>query len=207
MKSNYLLKPESVQQDMQAIASDLMNNWVLRVKDNEYRLCEIEFYYRQKKNNNPEQSKVQVEGYLHGNQLQEEYGRWYFHGSGVDITIGTPDYSASILIRAICNNSDPKGYIYGPLNVINKLFSSFGPTDLHEIPFGLDPAQANSLEFEEPIAARRVGLNKDKDPNMFDALYRFLIMRKSKHADKAGIAKAMTDSGMNPDDKKTGIWG
>jgi hypothetical protein len=197
MNPNYILTPGSPQEDMGKIAYDLMNNWVLSANESHFRLTEIEFYYRQGTEHN--------DMFIHGNKLQDEYGRWYFHGSGLDITIGRSAYSASILIRAIFNIKSAE-YIYGPLNVVSALFNSFGIVNLHEIPIGLVKVAEDTLKVENPIAARRVGLNKDKDPETWAALYRFLIMPKEKHADKTGIAEVMESSGRTASEIKS-IWG
>ena len=198
MNSSYHLTPGNVQEEMQCIASDLMNNWILRIGETEYRLTEIEFYYDQK--------GTHMDPYIHGHKLQSEYGRWYFHGSGLDITIGRPGYSASILIRAIFNTKTEE-YIYGPLNVVSAILDSFGTFSLHNIAVGLIEVPENTFKTEKPIAARRVGLNKDKDPDKWAALYRFLIMPKNKHADKTGIEEVMRLSDQYTSDDIKGIWG
>jgi len=200
MNPIYRINPKTVQDDMLSIASDLMNNWLLKVGDKEFRICEIEFYYDHKKEAD--------DPYIHGNELQSQYGRWYFHGSGLDFTIGCVDYSASILVRAICDRIEPeKHYIYGPLNVVSEIFKNFGSLNEKEIRIGLAESFASAGPQEIPIAARRVGLNPEKDKKMYDALYRFLIMPKQKHADKTGIVEIMEKSGKYSTEQIKGIWG
>lgn len=161
-------------------------------------MTEIEFYFRASGHADP---------YLHGNPLQSEYGRWYFHGSGLDLTIGTSDYQASILIRAICAIPETRsGYQYGPLNVVTGIFHSISNCSLQSLKFGLVRIPEQDIKIEKPIAARRVGLNPTINPAMHDALYRFLIMPKEKHHDKTGIAETMAKSGYTPEEINQ-IWG
>jgi hypothetical protein len=74
---------------------------------------------------------------------------------------------------------------------------------------GLVHIELDPKLFEKPIAAKRVGLNPIKDPDlkMHPALYRFLIMPKSKHADKTGIEEAMTNSKKFTPEQIKAIWG
>jgi len=198
MNHNYTLKPESVQEDMKNIASDLMNNWALRVGETKYQICEIEFYYNQ--------GQEHHDPYLHGHDLQNKYGRWYFHGSGLDFTIGTPQYAASILIRAILNLQTNE-YTYGPLMIVSELFNAMGSCKINQLNIGIEPRKIDLDLLEKPIASRRVGLNPDKNKLMHSALYRFLIMPKQKHADKSGIEKVMRESGKYSETEIKGIWG
>src|ERR1017187_501642 len=70
---------EACSESFRRIAEKLMNLYQLQVKDNFYRIIDCEFYYSSKKHQDP---------YAHGHERQKSKGEWYFHGSGLDITIG-----------------------------------------------------------------------------------------------------------------------
>lgn len=199
MKPDLTIDPQNVTESFRRIASDLMNNWSLCVGDHRYRIAEIEFYYNEQKEH--------ADGYTHNHELQKKSGTWYFHGSGIDITIGNGSAFGGILIRAIFNRKEDK-YVYGPLNIITELVAKIAKIEKHDIEFGLEENMKDEdiWENEELIAAPRVGLNASKDPKKKDAHYRFLIMPKKQHADKQKIATAMRQNGCS-DDRIKAIWG
>jgi hypothetical protein len=173
--------------DFKRIATELMNKWLLLAGDTQYRIAEIEFYLRD--------DQFHRDIYTHGHEIQKTSHRWYFHGSGIDITFGKGSYYGGILLRAIYDLKNDR-YTYGPIQILSGIFSKFpGIHDTH-LPFGLIPDESGLLAFEEPIAAPRIGLNAKLDINMCSKNYRFLIMAKRKHADKTGIVKAMEKQGL-----------
>jgi hypothetical protein len=176
-----------------------MNNWLLKIASKIYRIAEIEFYYKSESHNDP---------YTHGHDLQRELEKWYFHGSGIDITFGTNETSGGILIRAI-HNIKEDNYIYGPLNCATEIFNAVGNIYSKEISFGLIASGKNNseIEIEIPIAAPRVGLNPQKNKAYSERFYRFLIMPKHKHAEKTKIVTAMRQQGKYSEDVINSIWG
>src|SRR3712207_4883049 len=75
------------------IANMLMNKHVLQVGRTYYRITDCEFYYHA-------QSHKDI--YTHGHERQKtSIGEWYFHGSGLDITLGGNDCYGGILLTAI----------------------------------------------------------------------------------------------------------
>jgi hypothetical protein len=196
MGINLSIDERNVEHDFLRISTDLMNYWILRVNNAEYRITEIEFYLK---------SDFHKDTYTHGNTLQKEMGRWYFHGSGVDLTFGSDQMHASLLIRAIYNLKS-KDYIYGPLNAFAEVFHNFSNIYESNQIFGLIPVSREEIEFEIPLRAPRVGLNPKIDPEMYSRFYRFLNMPKQKHAEKTRIAEAMSIQGISEDEINK-IWG
>jgi hypothetical protein len=197
MTINLTIDKKNIDNDFNRIASELMNNWILKVESKKYRIAEIEFYFK---------SDFHNDIYIHGHDLQKRKEKWYFHGSGVDITFGSNEFYGGILIRAIYDLTNQK-YIYGPLNSVTEIFSNVKSVYESNLSFGLVPADKNKLEMEEPISAPRVGLNPDKDNEMFDSFYRFLIMPKQKHAEKTKIAEGMKQQEKYTEDDINEIWG
>ena len=194
---NLDIDDKNIEGSFKRIAFDLMNRWILDVESKSYRIAEIEFYYKSETHNDP---------YAHAHALQKTKGRWYFHGSGFDITCGQKGYYGGILIRAICDIEDDKNYIYGPLSCITEIFSNVKGVYEAKISFGLKPVKEGELIIEKPIAAPRIGLNPTKDTGKYEAFYRYLIMPKKKHAEKSRIAEAMVQQKYTDDEIKN-IWG
>ena len=89
---------ESITESFDLIAKELFTNYKLLVNDSEYRLIDIEFYYFA--------PVVFEDVYVHKiNPHQLQKGKWYFHGSGVDLTIGNGENHGGILIRGIAKIS------------------------------------------------------------------------------------------------------
>lgn len=195
MEINLSINNNNIEQDFLRIASELMNSWVLKIETAEYRITEIEFYFN---------SSFHNDDYAHSHILQKESGRWYFHGSGVDLTFGSKDIYGGILIRAIYNLKS-QNYIYGPINCITEIFSNLTTIYESKFNFGLVPANNKKLDFEKVISAPRVGLNEKKNPEMINKYYRYLIMPQQKHAEKTKIANAMKQQGFSDIEIKK-IW-
>jgi hypothetical protein len=200
MEIDFTINNGKIDDDFQRIANDLLNNWVLKVENALYRITEIEFYYKDEAGNHDD-------SYIHGHELQKQKGKWYFHGSGIDITFGNSKAYGGILIRAIYKvNKGEEKYCYGPLNCIVEIFSNLSNIYKPEMSFCLIPATQELFKKEKPICAQRVGLNPDKNPEMWNKYYRFLIMPKEKHADKTGIVEAMKNQNYSEAEIKN-IWG
>lgn len=196
MKIYLSINENNINSDFKRIANELMNHWILKIELKAYRIAEIEFYLKCESHNDI---------YTHGHKLQLEKERWYFHGSGLDLTFGSENFHGSILIRALYDINEKK-YIYGPINCVTELFSNLGNIYQNNFSFGLIPAKENDFELENPIAAPRVGLNPEKDKNIVNSFYRFLIMPKQKHTDKSKIAEAMKKQKYSDLEIKN-IWG
>jgi hypothetical protein len=69
----------SIQAGFDELANYLMNECVLEINNNEYRIAEIEFYYFNKEHNDI---------HTHRHKCQKKSNVFYFHPAGVDITFG-----------------------------------------------------------------------------------------------------------------------
>ena len=94
--------PAGAEEWFTQIAERLMNGSVLMVGNEAHRFVEVEFYYKGEGHPDP---------FTHGDALQLETGRWYFHrtagvyrgGSfkGLDLTFGSAGAYGGVLIRGI----------------------------------------------------------------------------------------------------------
>ena len=186
------------------IAEKLMNDYKLCVGDNNfYRIVECEFYFRSKKHDDP---------YVHGHARQKEsIGEWYFHGSGLDITLSTGDTYGGILIRGLTNvNRDRpvpsrEDAIIGPLNVCTEIFKQFGGIIAEKpIHFGLVDISREKMGAAMPDAKvfsiPRVGLNdtKDNDDNFCRRPYRFISFLHLQHRESEKIKKYLIEESKEP---------
>jgi len=181
--------------DFARIASELMNEWILKVESKEYRIAEIEFYMR---------SPLHDDKYTHGHIQQKQLGKWYFHGSGIDLTFGADDFYGGILIRSILDLENKK-YVYGPLNSVTEILGNLNSIYHTNLTFGITTEGSDKIAFEKPIRAPRVGFKPNKDSAMHSRFYRFLLLPKLKHAEKTKIAEAMEQDGYSVDEIKN-IW-
>jgi hypothetical protein len=170
----------------QAIAEGLMNGYYLRVRDKYYRIIDCEFYYYSKNHADP---------YVHGHQRQKEsLGEWYFHGSGLDITLSNGDNYGGILIRGLVRvtnrMSDPlrTDAIDGPLNVCTEIFKQIGQVNISTLEFGLEKVPFDQQFPTKVYSCERVGLNS-KDDEYFSQPYRFITYLGFPHKNIEKIRK------------------
>ncbi|MBC9909554.1 hypothetical protein [Chitinophaga varians] len=174
------------------IAGMLMNDHLLRVGENFYRVVDCEFYYCSDTHNDPY-------AYAHEHPRSSN-GEWYFHGSGMDITLATDQSFGGILIRGIAPVADTRhlpsraGAIAGPLKVCTEIFKQFGSIMREEpLYFGLVDISTipayNNISNARLFAVPRVGLNlaKDAEEIFHGRPYRFLsfLYLPHKESEKA----------------------
>jgi hypothetical protein len=194
---NFEIDNENIEMSFNRIASDIMNDWILKANNSSYRICELEFYYKSESHQDP---------YIHGHKLQTQMGKWYFHGSGLDLTFGSEKYHRSILIRAIYNLDEEK-YIYGPLNSVTELLGNLPGIYGGDFILQFQKDDKDKIKKETkiiPVKAPRVGLSavKDNDGKFCDKKYRFFVMPKEKHLGKESLMNEMLRNGESKEDIK-----
>ncbi len=180
---NFEIDNENIEKSFNRIATDLMNNWILNAGNKSYRICELEFYCYSDSHKDP---------YTHKHDLQTKMGKWYFHGSGLDITFGSENNHRSILIRAIYD-LDKHKYTYGPLKSVTELLGNLPGIFGGDFSLRLEQDTMGKIKNEDKklFEAPRVGLNKEKDSNgdFFENKYRFFVMPRKEHKDKETMFK------------------
>lgn len=180
---NLEIDNENIEKSFNRIATDLMNNWIISAGNKSYRICELEFYYESDSHKDP---------YIHRHDLQKKMGKWYFHGSGLDLTFGSDNFARSILIRAIYD-LDNSNYIYGPLNTVTELLGNLPGIYGGDFSLRLELDEMGKIQNEDKklFKASRVGLKKEKDSNgnFLEKKYRFFVMPRKEHKDKETIFK------------------
>lgn len=192
----------SVEAGFTKIAERLFCDYQLVVNNEHvYRLIDIEFYFF------APGSFEDV--YAHKHEAQLQMGKWYFHGSGIDITFGNGACHGGILIRGIASirgedTPDHKGIfkqIHGPLNVKTEIFSSMRsafdnqPNYLYLQDVSEERMGANLIKPEYMVRTNRIGLNSAKDEedqsSFYNGKYRYVIFPHLKLKNKTQIAHDM----------------
>lgn len=147
------------------IADYLFHQTYIQVGTAQYQLTEIEFYYYD--------MEEHPDSYAHKNEVQLDLGNWYFHGSGLDITFGNKEKRiyGGILIRGI-KNLDTGIHTSGPINTVRELMQNFKLVTEGQKMQLIEQDAKNNTQI---IKTARIGLNPDRDPNYYNAPYRYLI--------------------------------
>ena len=177
LKLDFGSEPQKLEDKFYELATYLMNELCLSVAGKRYKITELEIYCNDKKEHN--------DPFIHGSVEQLSCGKWYFHGSGLDITFGDAERGihAGILIRGIVEWGTNK-YINGPLNVLKEIFFNMGDVFIDKGGFclqALTPEEKQAIE--KPIRTTRYGLNakKDNDKNFLEKEYRYITDLYPKH--------------------------
>ncbi len=186
-------RSNDLHQEFSKIAKQLFTKFVI-VKDERYRyrFTEIEFYF---------QSSFHQDAYIYGKPMQLTSGKWFKHGSGIDLTFGNENANifGGILIRGLWNITN-KCYINGPLNVLKELSNGYTNEDLQRKIIIVE--SSNNIGII--LSSTRFGLTK-KDSDKDDYLsrnYRFItdICPKNKFKGKTKVAeKALETKILNKD--------
>jgi hypothetical protein len=193
---------DSVEESFIKTATSLFTDYVLVVNHDYYRLLDIEFYYYA--------PGTFEDVYAHKHEAQLQMGKWYFHGSGIDITFGNGYCHGGILIRAIAKltgegNGDKNGIhkeIHGPLNVKTEIFSSLSsaferePNYLYLKDVSMERMGANMTLPDYIVKTNRIGLNATRDEldqSFFNGKYRYVTFPYLKLKNKTKIAEDMLE--------------
>jgi len=183
--------------DFGKIADQILNNYELVIKDQVYRICEIEFYCRCSKHEDK---------YTHCNKDQMEYEKFYFHKynngtykagtyKGIDITFGNNNMYFGILIRSIYNEQNNE-FIEGPCRTVNKILEINECSQVKELIgdeiLGIYGDERVKIRHNKDLIKKsiyigpRIGLS-DKYPDYKLKKYRFIINSDKIKKDKKSL--------------------
>lgn len=114
MRLDGISDPQEIENKFAVLADALLNNFVIKRGEKEYRFVEIEFYHN--KTDDEGKNITYKRGYA-------DSCDFFFHDSGVDLCFeSNPDSYGGILIRSIeCDGE----FINGPGRVVDRLFDKF----------------------------------------------------------------------------------
>ncbi|TDG37119.1 hypothetical protein EZJ43_03090 [Pedobacter changchengzhani] len=194
---------ETIIDSFRQLAIKLFNDYKLIVNDYHYRLLDLEFYYYAK------DKFEDIYAHKHSHQLQN--GKWYSHGSGMDITFGDGKNYGGILVRAMAEITkdaskdeyfiNTENQFHGPLKVKTEIFSKLNgafdstPNNFFLANISRDRHGALMPEANHVIEANRIHLNEVKDTSLdskfHQGKFRFVIFPHLKLAEKTQIAEDM----------------
>lgn len=149
------------------LANYLINECILAVNENEYRIAEIEFYYFDKDNH--------PDVFTHRNECQKKSNLFYFHTAGVDITFGNVNYYGGILIRSIIN-LQTKEYIIGPNKVAYKEFLKCDTENQLIIKLKEKKQKINDIYFKScRIFSKKYQINDELEKEYIFKPYRYIL--------------------------------
>jgi hypothetical protein len=165
---NFLNIIKETEEEFEAIASSLFNNFAIQTYNALYRLVEIEFYWN---------SPNHVDNCTYKRKyVDPKSGDWFFHYSGVDIALKNEETGGygGILIRSIYDINTEVFY-KGPMVCAMKLFSETNAFT-QSIKTQIIPY---AFEKSNIINSVRVGIGQNGQENGADKLnYRFVINPK-----------------------------
>lgn len=200
------------------MANLLLNESTLMVGGVPHRFTEIEFYFNGFKH---------TDTFTHGDEMQHEGGRWYFHRTGgqyrggtykgLDIAIGNDKVPAGILIRGTEQLSPAPRLFDGPCLCVDHMLAMTGSASVEELVGKFDrsidrPASGDSPLYivhaadrrSQPVlATARVGLtlkrsaNKDRVRYVAQE-YRFLTEPREIKKGKQHMVVALHRLGKTP---------
>lgn len=138
------------------IVNVLMNDLCIAAGTKKYRIIECEIYY--------DDGQIHQDPYLYGHEKQGKKLEWYFHYSGIDLTLGNDaGIKGGILIRSILDLKS-NTVIGGPLKSLNEILNSahtasFSSTT-EKCPLCLENYSFSEIPgFEKTV---RIGLDQGK---------------------------------------------
>lgn len=182
-----------------AMSNALMNKCVISVGAKQYRITELEFYYFNDVDH--------IDLYAHKHEMQQEFAKWYVHGSGVDITFGDSDAFGGILIRGM-QDVATESFISGPLNILNTFLSDIENADAKLNALALEYSDIHEAAIYK---SSRYGLKKkDVDSeDFFSKRYRYISHISDRHPFKEKIIVAKTlfkDLVLSENEIETMFW-
>lgn len=120
------------------VAALVLNGVALHVGGRLHRFTEIELYW---------DGALHLDTFTHGDPLQRELGRWYFHRNGgeyrggtykgLDIAFGRDDVAAGILVRGI-EAVDERALVDGPCMCVDHILACTGSASVRALAESFD---------------------------------------------------------------------
>jgi hypothetical protein len=172
-KIEFNVDEDNLLESLGFIARTIFSDYQIVTPKNNYRILELEFYYHSLPKNRDEQ--------CYKDTKQKTHGEWFFHYSGIDITIGNESAFGSFLIRSIGkldNQEREFKVINGPLKLKNEILNNFDlvTTELKFPFFQFVPKKFDFGTESSFKRTTRVGISRLKEDYLKE--YRFLIFEE-----------------------------
>lgn len=182
----------------------------LRAGDTVFHVMELEGYVHAREHPDP---------FVHCEPEQKSLGRWYFHRTGegyrggtfkgVDVTLGSDEFSAGLLIRALKTSGGER--VEGPSCVVDAMLHATGHVTVGSLARACEREDyALSLELndaprgEAVFTGPRVGLSLRKELSaerayFFSRPYRYVVDPRGASKGRLHIALGMHTQGISPE--------
>jgi hypothetical protein len=151
-----------------AIADLLLNRVTLLVSGEPHRFTEIELYFN---------GDDHGDDFTHGDPLQQELGRWYFHRlgneyksgtyKGLDITLGSGGAFGGVLLRGAARLSPPLELIEGPSLLVDHILRLTGSPTIRDLVGKFDLR----ADAPEDAGGSPLSLRLDEGPGREQTIY------------------------------------
>jgi hypothetical protein len=221
----YTNKP--INEKITMMSDILLNNTILSINKQNYRLVELEYYIKSTDHPDP---------FVHCDPHQQIKHKWYFHRlsgkgykggtyKGLDITIGYTNklIFGGILIRSI-QNIETKEIIEGPCKIVNKILETCNKNSIEEfienkpIPLSVEDPMLNLIIDTTNVLNKmgvfygpRVGLTLKKSR---DDIYKYIMKnyRATTYPEhikvfKTGIIIKLYNDGLSCEQIKQSVGG
>ena len=153
----------NLEKEFERIATQLMNNWAIKVNDKKFRIIDCEFYYKSPKH---------CDGFtMNPNPEKNTRGELRKHDWGIDIVLKDEEAYGGILLRGIL--VDEK--YYSKSEIIDLMFNllRYGSNDIDLVQCDFKPTYSVFNTIRKNLG--KIDDSKDKNMAFFDAKYRFII--------------------------------
>ena len=203
------------QVDFDALAKTLMGKLLLNVFGNACQLLEIEFYLQSAKHPDP---------FVHCDQAQLAFARWYLHRTGgtlkngsfkgLDLAVGDGRSYFGILIRSLAT---PDGVVCGPCLCVNYMIEAGGFESIKDLSMAIEnldvrtdenpvqlvsanaPNSASSNSLPEIFSCPRVGLSTKHDSKQHQDFsqrdYRYLMRPRDIKKGRPELIRGLAKKG------------
>jgi hypothetical protein len=133
------------------VADLLLNQATLQVGGHAHRLTEIEFYFN---------GRQHQDRFTHGDDMQRQFARWYFHRTGgeyrggtykgLDLAFGGPDACAGVLLRGM-ERLEPSELLDGPCVCVDHLLEVTASADIPALVAKFDLSADQDAQGTSPL--------------------------------------------------------
>lgn len=166
-----------------AAADLILNRTTLYIAGRPHRITEIEVYWH---------SPGHPDSFTHGDVMQQEFARWYFHRSGgeyrggtykgLDIAAGGPEHHAGILVRGLAELGDEQTLIDGPCMCVDHILARTKRPTIAALVAGFDRAVDAPAGGGSPL---HLGVDGDRRADVHASARVGLTLKRGVLAERA----------------------
>lgn len=191
---------------LRPIAEVLLNRATLFIAGEPYRLTEIEAYWSSQQHRDP---------FSHGDEIQLDLGRWYFHrqdggqykgGSfkGLDIAFGRPGAFGGLLLRGARSLKGSGLILDGPCLLVDHILAKSGAKSIAALLNGWSGRIDRPSEGPSPLALEISAEHPSEELPVFESPRVGLTLKKGPTVERQRFVARPYRFATNPKDIKKG---